>query len=183
MQCFSTHFLCLLFLGKPEITRIFAQEHEKDMNSFNIMEGDNINLVCEVALRPAFKSDNLEFRWFRISDSGIDESLDNLVNISETETEKKDYVLKRSSIQLSNVKYHDKGTYGCEVVNGQAKSAYNVLVRVKDKMAALWPFLGIVAEVIVLCTVICVYEKRRNKPEAEELDTNDSKGGSSKTAR
>jgi hypothetical protein len=29
-------------------------------------------------------------------------------------------------------------------------------VRVKDKYAALWPFLGIVAEVVVLLTVILV---------------------------
>ena len=42
------------------------------------------------------------------------------------------------------------------------------LVRVKDKLAALWPFLGICAEVLVLCTVILIYEKRRNKTELDE---------------
>jgi hypothetical protein len=33
-------------------------------------------------------------------------------------------------------------------------------VRVKDKYAALWPFLGIVAEVVVLLTVILVKTKK-----------------------
>lgn len=45
---------------------------------------------------------------------------------------------------------------------------------VLDKLAALWPFLGICAEVIVLCAVIFVYEKKRNKAELEESDTDQS---------
>ncbi|XP_025408248.1 neuroplastin isoform X2 [Sipha flava] len=44
-------------------------------------------------------------------------------------------------------------------------------VRIKDKMAALWPFLGICAEVIILCLIIFIYEKKRNKAEFEESDT------------
>ena len=38
-----------------------------------------------------------------------------------------------------------------------------------DKLAALWPFLGICAEVAILCIIIFVYEKRRaKKMQAEE---------------
>jgi len=37
-----------------------------------------------------------------------------------------------------------------------------------DKLAALWPFLGICAEVVILCTIIFIYEKRRNKRLEEE---------------
>lgn len=39
------------------------------------------------------------------------------------------------------------------------------------KLAALWPFLGICAEVLILCIIILIYEKRRNKCELEESDT------------
>lgn len=42
------------------------------------------------------------------------------------------------------------------------------------KLAALWPFLGICAEVIILCGIILVYEKRRNKAEMDESDTDQS---------
>ncbi|VVC34321.1 Hypothetical protein CINCED_3A013515 [Cinara cedri] len=44
-------------------------------------------------------------------------------------------------------------------------------VRIKDKMAAFWPFLGICAEVIILCLIIFVYENKRFKSEFEESDT------------
>lgn len=42
------------------------------------------------------------------------------------------------------------------------------------KLAALWPFLCICAEVIVLCAIILIYEKRRNKEGLDESDTDQS---------
>lgn len=42
------------------------------------------------------------------------------------------------------------------------------------KLAALWPFLGICAEVFILCAIILVYEKRRNKADPDESDTDQS---------
>lgn len=43
-----------------------------------------------------------------------------------------------------------------------------------DKYAPLWPFLGICAEVFILCAIIFIYEKKRNKSELEESDTDQS---------
>ena len=49
------------------------------------------------------------------------------------------------------------------------------LIHSIGKYAALWPFLGICAEVIILCTVIFIYEKRRgNKKFDEDADQNNS---------
>lgn len=42
-----------------------------------------------------------------------------------------------------------------------------------DKLAALWPFLGIVAEVIVLCVIIFIYEKKRSREMEDEADGGD----------
>ena len=40
---------------------------------------------------------------------------------------------------------------------------------VTDKMAALWPFLGIVGEVVILSTIILIYEKNRVKVEMDDV--------------
>lgn len=69
----------------------------------------------------------------------------------------------------------DRGLYSCSATNANNfTDSATVYVRVKDKLAALWPFLGICAEVFVLCAIILIYEKKRNKTELEESDTDNS---------
>ncbi|KAM6235921.1 basigin-like [Porphyrio hochstetteri] len=68
----------------------------------------------------------------------------------------------------------DTGDYNCNATNTHGTGAAIVNLRVRSRLAALWPFLGIVAEVLVLVTIIFIYEKRR-KPD-EVLDDDD--GGS-----
>ena len=78
---------------------------------------------------------------------------------SETKTE-----LHISNLDLET----DPGKYVCNGTNSEGTSQAVIVLRVRNRFAALWPFLGIVAEVLVLVTVIFIYEKRR-KPD-EVLD-------------
>ncbi|XP_054031282.1 basigin [Dryobates pubescens] len=68
----------------------------------------------------------------------------------------------------------DTGDYRCNGTNAYGTGGTALSLRVRSRLAALWPFLGIVAEVLVLVTIIFIYEKRRKPDEA--LDDDD--GGS-----
>lgn len=78
---------------------------------------------------------------------------------------------------IDKITKDDRGLYYCMGTNryyAENTSNFTTMVRVKDKYAALWPFIGICTEVIVLCAIIIIYEKKRNKSELEESDTDQS---------
>jgi len=68
----------------------------------------------------------------------------------------------------------DMGDYECEGDNLLGKASAQIHLRVRSRLAALWPFLGIVAEVIVLIAVIFIYEKKRKPDEVTDDDDSGS---------
>ncbi|KAK7601839.1 hypothetical protein V9T40_009280 [Parthenolecanium corni] len=100
---------------------------------------------------------------------------------------KKNYSQSEGRIILSNVNSStnamllitsvnmslDRGKYECVVESAVGPSPTNTtfMVRIKSKYAVLWPFIGICAEVFILCTIILIYEKKRDKSKIEESDT------------
>ncbi|CAF3581531.1 unnamed protein product [Rotaria sordida] len=64
-----------------------------------------------------------------------------------------------------------RGYYRCSVDN----VSFTVLLRVKDRLAALWPFLGIVGVVLVLVIIILIFEKReRSTRKATIIDDDEN---------
>ncbi|KAK0148342.1 Basigin [Merluccius polli] len=59
----------------------------------------------------------------------------------------------------------DKGEYVCSGTSELGMASDRIQLRVRSRLAAVWPFLGIVAEVIILVTIIFIYEKRRKPDE------------------
>lgn len=78
------------------------------------------------------------------------------------------------------MKKSDRGDYICEGRHAKDIPSDRVYtsktyIRVKDKLAALWPFIGICSEVFLLCTIILIAEKRRSKTaEMEDSETDQS---------
>lgn len=83
-----------------------------------------------------------------------------------------------AKLVINPAKLSDRGTYTCVGTNdymvGLPPATSATFLRVKDKLAALWPFLGICAEVFLLCAIILIYEKRRNKTDLDDSDTDQS---------
>jgi len=150
---------------------VFTKPQVKVQRSINTVELEVLKIRCTVTGKP-----HSEISWFysneTLNDTNIQDLQDERVTFEkDTEKDIENAVLVKSDIQM-----YDRGVYTCvgQPPYGHKTINDTCMVRVKDKYAALWPFLGIVAEVFVLCAIILIYEKKRNKTELEESDTDQS---------
>jgi hypothetical protein len=95
-----------------------------------------------------------------------------------------------SLLQIDDAQLTDRQIYVCQAVAIENKDSTNfvcedeawceeseTIVRVKDPLAALWPFLGIVAEVIILCLVIFICERRQKDGKDEDGEDDNGYAG------
>lgn len=128
-----------------------------------VVDGERLTLKCH-----AYGTD-LEISWelpHNISDTDRVKYSDNEVAPG--------FIIKEGTLIIEHVKMSDRGTYKCIAQNGDDEATRIVdeaMVRIKDKYAALWPFIFICIEVFILCATILIYEKKRNKTEVDDSET------------
>ncbi|XP_013392945.1 neuroplastin isoform X2 [Lingula anatina] len=124
--------------------------------SKNIVQGESVIVNCEIYGNPV---DTVV--WYK-DDEPLVADGDRIKLMPHKNFE-------NASLQMNKLDFPDRGVYKCFASNKGGESASKaILIRVKDRYAALWPFLGICAEVAILCTIIFIYEKRRAKKQEEE---------------
>lgn len=151
----------------------------------NIIDGEELLLTCNAVGNPP-----TEIQWFKMAEPESKDPKDYWTMMgSKTKIEANDprifvnssamSTTMSSHLNIKEIQLEDRFVYMCLAdnrVDSAISSNSTILIRVVGKYAALWPFLGICAEVLVLCIVIFVYEKRRgNKKLDDESDQNNSK--------
>jgi hypothetical protein len=179
---------------------------KKMKKSYSVDVGDDTKasvLNCSIVPTKGNEQVEVEFRWYvRGEDeeslpSAGNEPGERICNEPNGKCKGDRMSLKvaedKNSVVLSitNATLEDRKIYSCRVIQKEKELNFNdewscdadpfcgeteALLRVKDPLAAIWPFIGIVAEVVILCIVIFFCERRREGKE-EELDEDEGYNG------
>eukprot|EP00057_Strongylocentrotus_purpuratus_P023595 XP_011678069.1 PREDICTED: basigin-like isoform X2 [Strongylocentrotus purpuratus] len=136
--------------------------------SVKYTEGDRAMIECEAhvitaALLPSFS-------W-KINGMDLEDACPERCTIKNTSTTH----TVISKLEIVDITMEDRKNYTCTATNAAHPEGVSkdILLRVRDRLAALWPFLGIVTEVVILIVIIFIHEKCSKGEDYGEDDEDD----------
>jgi len=155
-----------VFLMDPPVKAVIEVKTPPHVGAYkaseNADEGDKGVLTCVSHSYPLPTTWN----WYKLDGQARSSILVNGSTHFEVKSMPNKTVLYINELDMET----DKGEYECEGSNELGVDASKIQLRVRSRLAAVWPFLGIVAEVIILVTIIFIYEKRRKPDEIADDD-------------
>lgn len=148
------------------VANVIVKFESTEIGKTNMVEGEPLSLHCV-----AFGT-NPKITW-TVGNTTLSTSTDHIL------LEEDDKGVENARLTIQSVLLSDYTDYTCEARNNATDitgkpAQVTITVRIRGKYAALYVFLGIIAEVVVLCAIILICERRRNKTEVEESDTDNS---------
>ncbi|XP_058616085.1 basigin isoform X2 [Onychostoma macrolepis] len=162
----SAGLYACVFKTEPEVNatievkvlpHVVAYKHSENAN-----EKDKAVLICVSHGYPL----PTDWTWHKLSED--ESNKDAIVNGTVDKYEIKN-TPNKTTLYVKDLDINkDMGMYQCQGTNEMGSASDKIQLRVRSQLAALWPFLGIVAEVIILITIIFIYEKRRKPDEIND---------------
>lgn len=127
--------------------------------SVTITDGGSVDYECRLVV--GCKADqSLEWSWYKEETKLSKSQRFSFSDLTNSTC--------NSTLSIKSASMLDAGSYTCVATNSLGSTNTTFTLRVKDTLAALWPFLGIVVQVAVLCVIILVFEKKCGKKPEEE---------------
>nr|CAH8867431.1 unnamed protein product [Trichobilharzia regenti] len=124
-------------------------------------EGNPLSVLCEIDGFPAAN----QVSWKRLVEKK-DGSSAQLLPV--TNAVFKAHGTTRDAIMEWSDASDSTGFYLCTATSRLGSDSQLLEVRIKSKLAPLWPFIGIIAEILVLGIIILIYERAQAKRRREE---------------